>query len=458
MRVPLRVLARAPRRRRAPRRDARRAARPPVPAVRAAVVQHPQARGRGNGSGDGSAVGSAQLAGAAFFQETARSITACATGSAWRSGSRRSRRCPGRSETKRLHTWLFVVLGAAVLLKIYEFRVLDWVGRLAGRRADRLSGVRAARRARSRSRCSRASASRSCWTRDLRLRRFLILLGGASLLLLIVIRTHGDRWSVITSATRNPRSPRGGAAVCLFAALAIAAVVLGASSRSEVARAPPRSGDRRRAPRARPVLDLREASRSVTSLPAGCHMSGRRSGPERHSRVFGLDGKLYPNTAGALGLQDIRALDALYVERYLRYVRTFIAPTRLRSVHGHRAPGRVPGQPDVRRALGTRRSSRSTTLADVPGSGCSAATATRVSTRTRTAFPGLGRTRRSRRRRRGRRVSRISSRERIAKEGAFVVDGFDPRRAGGGGEPREGSGRDAGRTQGLASDMRAGAA
>ena len=45
-----------------------------------------------------------------------------------------------------------------------------------------------------------------------------------------------------------------------------------------------------------------------------------------HSRVFGLDGKLYPNTAGALGLQDIRALDALYVERYRRYVKTFIAP------------------------------------------------------------------------------------------------------------------------------------
>ena len=36
----------------------------------------------------------------------------------------------GRSETRRLHTWLFVVMGAAVLLKVYEFRVFDWVGRL----------------------------------------------------------------------------------------------------------------------------------------------------------------------------------------------------------------------------------------------------------------------------------------------------------------------------------------
>ena len=45
-----------------------------------------------------------------------------------------------------------------------------------------------------------------------------------------------------------------------------------------------------------------------------------------HGRVFALDGKLYPNTAGALGLQDIRALDALYPDRYLRYVKTFVAP------------------------------------------------------------------------------------------------------------------------------------
>ena len=47
---------------------------------------------------------------------------------------------------------------------------------------------------------------------------------------------------------------------------------------------------------------------------------------EPYSRVFAIDAKLYPNTAGALGLQDIRVLDALYVERYWRYVRTFIQP------------------------------------------------------------------------------------------------------------------------------------
>ena len=47
-----------------------------------------------------------------------------------RGRDRGARRDVGPAETKRLHTWLFVALGAAVLLKVYEFRVFDWVGRL----------------------------------------------------------------------------------------------------------------------------------------------------------------------------------------------------------------------------------------------------------------------------------------------------------------------------------------
>jgi hypothetical protein len=49
-------------------------------------------------------------------------------------------------------------------------------------------------------------------------------------------------------------------------------------------------------------------------------------GAEPHARVFATGGKLHPNTASALELQDIRANDAMYVERYFRYVQTFIQP------------------------------------------------------------------------------------------------------------------------------------
>ncbi len=43
-------------------------------------------------------------------------------------------------------------------------------------------------------------------------------------------------------------------------------------------------------------------------------------------RVFALDALLYPNTAAAYGLYDIRMLDALYSARYVRYLETFIVP------------------------------------------------------------------------------------------------------------------------------------
>jgi hypothetical protein len=44
------------------------------------------------------------------------------------------------------------------------------------------------------------------------------------------------------------------------------------------------------------------------------------------ARVAGFGGALYPNTAGVFGLQDVRVLEALYVDRYVRYLRTFVEP------------------------------------------------------------------------------------------------------------------------------------
>ena len=86
------------------------------------------------------------------------------------------------------------------------------------------------------------------------------------------------------------------------------------------------------------------------SSPVDAHVrTALRADP--HGRVFGLDGKLYPNTAGALGLQDIRALDAIYPNRYMRYVQTFLAPAVFDRFTGAGAPVLLRGQPDVRRAL-----------------------------------------------------------------------------------------------------------
>ncbi len=42
-------------------------------------------------------------------------------------------------------------------------------------------------------------------------------------------------------------------------------------------------------------------------------------------RVFSTDGLLFPDTSGVYGIQDAGAVDALYIDRYWKFVRTFVA-------------------------------------------------------------------------------------------------------------------------------------
>ena len=82
-------------------------------------------------------------------------------------------------------------MGAAVLLKVYEFRVFDWVGRLPVLRACRVSRVRATDRVVRCLRCSRGSVCMSYGARDLVLRRFLISPPAVALVLFLVFVGHG---------------------------------------------------------------------------------------------------------------------------------------------------------------------------------------------------------------------------------------------------------------------------
>jgi hypothetical protein len=65
------------------------------------------------------------------------------------------------------------------------------------------------------------------------------------------------------------------------------------------------------------------------------------------SRVFSSDGLLYPETATVYGLQDPRLLDALYVERYWRYLKAFVARRLLDRFTGidSNAAAQVAGNP-----------------------------------------------------------------------------------------------------------------
>ena len=60
--------------------------------------------------------------------------------------------------------------------------------------------------------------------------------------------------------------------------------------------------------------------------PAWMQVLGAELASRPTDRIFGLDGMLYPNIAAAYGLYDIRMVDAMYIDRYYRYIRTFITP------------------------------------------------------------------------------------------------------------------------------------
>ena len=269
----------------------------------------------------------------------------------------------GRKETKRLHAWLFLALGVVLLAKIYGFGVVQWVGRLPVARQV-VFPVFAAPVVSFAFAMLAGIGVHVLWNRDLRLRRFLILLASSFALFVVFSRT-GDRWSVITSAPRDYAAAVWGRGL-LVAVIAVTAVILAARFGRQwgalllaclivgelLALAP---------------FDIYARRADPFLAPGWMTLVRTAQASEPDSRVFGIDGKLYPNTAGALGLQDIRALDALHVERYHRYIQTFIQPAMYDRFTGSDGrPARFEGNP-MFDALSVRAILSPRELANVPG-------------------------------------------------------------------------------------------
>jgi len=70
-----------------------------------------------------------------------------------------------------------------------------------------------------------------------------------------------------------------------------------------------------------------------------------QSKTQDHSRVFSTDGILFPNSPTAYGVLDIRAVDALYPERYWTYIKEFISPGICCWLTGIGAPSNVVSNP-----------------------------------------------------------------------------------------------------------------
>ena len=233
----------------------------------------------------------------------------------------------GRKETKRLHAWLFLVLGVFLLVKIYDFRVLEWVGHLPAAKLvvfptfaapvvsfafAVLAGI----------------GVQVLWNRDLRFRRFLIAPRFG------VDRADRGLERRRPPVTRSSKSARRSGVEELSSPF----------WPSLPSCSPPGSADDGRALLLAGVIvfelfvlapfDIYAKRADPFVTPGWMALAQSAQGAEPYSRVFAIDGKLYPNTAGALGLQDIRALDAL-VRRAVLALRADVHPARcVRSLHG----------------------------------------------------------------------------------------------------------------------------
>ena len=270
----------------------------------------------------------------------------------------------GRVETRRLHAFLFLGLGTFLFVKTYGFGVLDWVGQLpvAKQVVFPVFGSAAITFAFA---VLAGIGIQVLWNGDLRLRRFLTLLASSAGLVGIFLLT-GNRWSMVTSASGDWAAVAWGKAVC-FAVLAIAAVVL-ASRRNQLG-AVLLGGVIVAELLVLAPFDIYAKRADPFVTPGWMGLVKTTQGSEPYARVFGVDARLFPNSAGALGLQDVRALDALYVDRYWRYVQTFIEP----EVHD-RFTGGPPVDPGPARfhdnpmfdALGVKAVLAQNPLANVP--------------------------------------------------------------------------------------------
>jgi hypothetical protein len=225
----------------------------------------------------------------------------------------------GRTLTRRLNGFVFAGFALVIMLRVYDFGVLDWTGRLpifervnwpayllpalpffvAIVAGIGLSVLRA---------------------RDLDVRRFGILAGVAVIGVWLLAINNGNRAVTITGdhALRH-----FGLAALIAAGIAIAAIaatrwrfaviVAGLLVLVELMLLAPRGIYHDR-------IDPYPDTPSVVAL-------AELTSTDPLARIYAFDGELFPNAATAYGFYDIRMVDALYVNRYFRYVKEFIQPT-----------------------------------------------------------------------------------------------------------------------------------
>ncbi|HKN48868.1 MAG TPA: hypothetical protein VJ010_01410, partial [Actinomycetota bacterium] len=231
-----------------------------------------------------------------------------------------------RSTLRRSGGWFFIALGLVVLARNHSVPIVGLLGRLPGfDRADSfafappVAGFALA--------VAAAIGIDALGSGDIRRRRLVIgVVVVASVSAVLVAEGGGGspvphvaldrRWVLVGGvaaafvifaalvAVRSPDSPgaRRLAAGLATATLVAELLVLFPSSSIYAPRSDPF--------RPPPWLDFLQPA--LAQDPSG--------------RVFGFDAVLYPDTAGVFGLSDVRTVDALFLKRYVTYLRSFVFP------------------------------------------------------------------------------------------------------------------------------------
>lgn len=227
----------------------------------------------------------------------------------------------GRRLTRRFNAMVFAGFALVIVFRVYAVGVLDWTGRLPILERVNyptfalaalpfvvaiLAGIGVA--------VLRAG--------DLDPRRFSLLAGLAAVEIIVLVVAFRDR-SVIEGTIASDAPRQFGLALLVAVTIGVAAitatrwrpaaVVAGLLALVELMLLAPRGiyPDR---------IDPYPITPSVAAVQ-------RLTADDPLARIYAFDAELFPNTASAYGLYDIRMLDALYVDRYFRYLKEYIQPT-----------------------------------------------------------------------------------------------------------------------------------
>ena len=260
----------------------------------------------------------------------------------------------GRRVTRQAHAWLFFGGTVLLLVKIYDFHVLGWIGSLPLLRQANFP-LFAAPVAMFGVAILAGIGIQVLWTRDLAVRRFLAFLGAGVVVLAVVAI---DDWQLVT-APKDDVIARAWGIAAVAGALVIVAALIARYVDARAGGVLRSSRDRRRALRAGPVQHLRAAFRSVREAHVDLV---RRQRTARESSFTGLRSRrdTLPQHLGRAGFAG-RHRGRRAVRRSLlavhQVIRTAVhrEPLQRRPVRLGGESGRsVQVEPDVRPARGAR--------------------------------------------------------------------------------------------------------